>query len=156
MGTRLALPLLAAAALGSAGCYTTWDIAPKNVATLHVDPKRQEKVIVASNGDDVVVDRDTELRFRSLGPRVPDLDVKFDALDVYGAPTDPNRQWWMDGVLRGDGRGIRVDMNEVASLTAKRFSPGKTTALIVGVVAGAAAVVGLSLVAVVVASSNND
>jgi len=144
MALRLALPLLAAAALSTVGCYTTWDIAPRNVGSLHVDQESGDKVIIANNGDFVVVDRNTELVFRSSAPRASMLDVKFESVGVVGGPAEPRKEWWLGGVLRGDGRGIRVDMNQVTSLAAKRYSPGKTTALVVGAVAAACVVAGVA------------
>jgi len=131
--------LVAAAALPAVGCYATWDIGPSNINTLHVDKPPAAKVL-DSKGRAVTVDRDTELIFHAVGPVAQDLDVKFESLAVYGGPWTANHEWWVSGVLRGDGRGIRIDMNQVESLTAKRFSPGKTAWLVVGLVVGACAV----------------
>ncbi len=146
MDTRFSLALLAAISLSTTGCYTTWDIAPRNVSSLHTDPELG-KVMIANNGDFVPMDRDTEMRFTTTGG--PDLDVKFESLDVAGGPASPRKEWWAGGVLRGDGRGMRVDMREVTAVVAKRYSPGKTAALVAGLVAGATALVTISVVAVV-------
>ena len=149
------LLLLAAAALPALGCYTTWDIGPRNINTLHVEkPPAEKMVLVNSKGDTVELDRDTELVFGALVPTVEALDVKFDSLEVHGGPGAPDGQWWVSGILRGDGRGIRIDMNQVASLTAKRYSPGKTAGLVTGVILGGLAVVAAAAtVAIVVAFS---
>jgi hypothetical protein len=156
MATRLPLTLVAALSACCGGCYSTWDIAPRNVMSLHVDPETAEKMVIASDGAAVVVDRDTELLFHARGPMVPELDVKFESLAVVGAPGARDGKWWVSGVLRGDGRGIRVDMNEVTSLMAKRYSPGKTTALVVGVVLAVCLVTAVATVKLVQSFSSSD
>jgi hypothetical protein len=154
MGRRRLL-LLAVAALPALGCYTTWDIGPRNINTLHAEnPPAAKAVVIDAAGESVQMDRDTELVFGALVPTVEALDVKFESLEVHGSPGEPEG-WWVSGVLRGDGRGIRIDMSQVASLKAKRYSQGKTALLVTGVIVGAIAVVAATTVAIAIAVSSN-
>jgi hypothetical protein len=154
MGRRTLL-LLAVAALPTLGCYTTWDIGPRNINTVHVDkPPATKVVVVVGEGETVDVDRDTELVFGALVPTVETLDVKFESLEVHGSPGEPEG-WWVSGVLRGDGRGIRIDMNQVASLKATRYSHGKTALLVTGVVLGALAAFAATTAVILAAVTSN-
>jgi hypothetical protein len=172
----------------SAGCYSTWDIAPREINRLDGYRSPVAKVTVDKAGDRVEVDHDTQLSFVSnedfyqssvpstgacrknfdcpanlvcraakcvsLSSSVADAETarlafrgSFDSIDIHIAPPtafagSPPKAWWLTGILRDDGTAIRVDLNKVVSVTARRFSPGKTAGLIVGCVVGAAVIAG--------------
>lgn len=154
-GGRLQLALVAATALPALGCYSTWDIGLREVDKLNgYRAPGPPAIVVATDGDKVKVDEGTTLQFRPRTPS-PDLFVRFEAIDVHGNPTAGDGRWWVSGVLRGDGRTIGIDLNQVAFLTARRFSPGMTTGLVVGVVVGVAAAVLIPL-AVGMSNSKDD
>jgi hypothetical protein len=141
----LRLALVVAAALPALGCYSTWDIPTREVAKMDgYRAPAPAKVVLARDGDEVEVDRETALHFHMRGP-VPEYIVWFDSIDVRGTPATPDKPWWVSGVLRGSGVTAGLDMNQVTSLMARRYSPGKTAALVVGVVLGVAAVVGITI-----------
>jgi hypothetical protein len=113
-----------------AGCYSTWDIPIKEVNRLDGYRAPLERRITDNYGNEVPVDGDTELRFHAKAnvevPEVPDLQGHFTAIDVHKGP----EAWLLDGVLRGGGQPVRVDLREVVSVQAKRYSPGTTAAVI--------------------------
>jgi hypothetical protein len=113
---------LVAALMPCAGCFTTWDVPMKDVH--YLDGYRapvQQVATVTADGDEVVLDPGTQLHFQS-GAEGPKLVAKFDAIDVHVSPG----QWWIDGILHGDGQPVRVDLRHVTKISARRYSPGKT------------------------------
>jgi hypothetical protein len=152
LGARRGAVLAAVLTLPCVGCYTTWDIAPRELGKLDGYRAPAPTVIFDTKDEKVVVDEGLELGFtaRDPAPGAPplapyarqELVVKFDAIDVHVAPNE----WWLSGILHGDKRWIRVDLNQVKKVVAQRYSHGKTAGLVIGCVAGTAAIfVGITL-----------
>src|SRR5580704_13644141 len=65
----LRLALVVAAALPALGCYSTWDIPTREVAKMDgYRAPAPAKVVLARDGDEVEVDRETALHFHMRGP----------------------------------------------------------------------------------------
>jgi hypothetical protein len=132
--------LTAVIAAPSAGCYTTWDIPVKELNHLDGYRASQPRVVTHQDGDDVIVDDDTQLRFRT-GPSGPRLQAKFDAIDIH----EGSAEWWLSGILHGDGQPLRVDLGKVTQVAVKRYSPGKTAITVLVPVITVAIVAGVGL-----------
>jgi hypothetical protein len=99
-------------------------------------------------GADVPVDASTELSFRATtGQRIR---VEFDSVT---APPE-----WPTGVvgsLHGENRSVWIDLAQIQSVTAKRYSAQRTGELVLGVMAGAAAAFTLTYFSVKAATSDH-
>jgi len=153
MRTHPLLPILLGATIAApcAGCYTTWDVPVKAVDNLQGYRAPKPAVLTHQDGDDVLVDQDTELGFH-FGPSTPDLHAKLDAIDIHRAPGE----WSLAGIIHGNGEPFRVDLRKVTQVTAKNYSPGKTAAAIVVPMLVVGLAVGISLGIVVATTARED
>jgi hypothetical protein len=112
-------PLLAVLSLSAPGCYSTWKIAAAEFQKLDGYRGGTARVLVATDGDQVQIDRKTEVRFDEGN------SGKLQSIDIQRSSSEDNGAWWLNGVLT-DARSIRIDMERVGWVTATRYSPGKT------------------------------
>jgi hypothetical protein len=129
-------------ALASAGCFSTWDLAPKSLASLDGYHEPQKVPLADVRGEEVVFDKSTELRFFQ-GDGEPRAKGKFSAIEVRGSQ--------FTGAVRPDGHPLVVDLGQLSAVTAKKYSPVKT-GLAIGIPVGVVFVATVVLVAVAVAS----
>jgi hypothetical protein len=120
------------------GCYSTWDIAPRELIKLDGYRAPAAATIVDKRGHQVEVDPKTELLFITVN-KIPVVEARFTSIDVREAP----KEWWLSGVLHGDGTAIRVDLNQIGRVKATRFSPGKTAVVVVVPVVATGIFIGL-------------
>ncbi len=113
-----------------AGCFFTWEVPVKEVTRLDGFRAPGERELTDKYGNKFSVDEETELRFHPQPnpeyPPVPDLKGRFTAIDVHEGP----EAWLFQGVLRGKGEPVRIDLRQVVSVEAKRYSRGGTAAAI--------------------------
>jgi hypothetical protein len=124
------------------GCFSTWDISPRELNRLNGYREPQVVPIADNNGKEVAFDPRTELRFYGPDGEMQDK-AKFASIDVAGST--------FTGIARGERRTVSVDLSQVSEVQARKFSIGKTIAVGVGVPAGVALV--LTIVVVAVAAS---
>ena len=101
------------------GCYSTWDVAPKELTKLNGFRDRQKVEIVDQDGDPFVFDRATELSFQTADGTVQDK-AKFSSIDINGS--------MLTGAARGAPRTVSIDLNTLSNIEARHFSVGKTVA----------------------------
>jgi len=127
--------LASLAVLACTSCYSTWDIAPTELQRL--DGYRAPAAVRlrdrAGSDDQVRFDKDTVLRFS--GEHHEPEQYRFAAI----GPVYPQA---LVGVEARAGRPVTVDLTDVTTVTASRFSTGKTVALtvVVSTVATSAAI----------------
>lgn len=132
-----------ALAMASAGCFSTWDIAPRSLGSLNGYHEPEKIPIADTNGNEVMFDRITELRFLdSTG--APRERAKFSAIQVNGST--------FTGAVRPDGHPFAIDLAQVSAVQAKRYSALKT-GLAIGVPIGVVTVLSIVAVAVLAASA---
>jgi hypothetical protein len=126
----LASAMLVAAS--STGCYTTWDIPHHELETLNGYHVPKPAVVLDKEDALVELDADTQLW----------LQLHHDSEWIKTEAAAAYAEGPVLTVLRQGKEGpLRVDLSEVTSARLRRYSPGKTTALVFGVVLGAAAAV---------------
>jgi hypothetical protein len=135
--------LLGLLAMTSAGCYSTWDIAPKSLESLNGYHEPEARPLADMTGEQVEFDHSTELRFTDTSG-VPKAE-KFSSIQVNG-PT-------FAGTVRPDNHPFLIDLKQVSAVEAKKFSALKT-GLVIGIPVGI--VVIASVIAIVVATSAGD
>ena len=108
------------------GCYSTWDIAPKSLATLDGFHVPEARPLVDMRGDEVTFDGNTELNFvdTSGAPK----GEKFAEIHIAGSA--------LTGTTHPNNYPFTIDLKQVNEITIKRFSWGKT-ALLVGIIVAA-------------------
>lgn len=126
-----------ALAVASAGCFSTWDVAPKSLTALNSYHAPQEVPIADTSGDPVAFGPGTELQFLGSEP----ARAKFASIRVDGST--------FTGIARDDGRTVTVDLDHTMLVKAKRYSPVKT-GLAIGIPVGVATI--LTVVGAVIAA----
>jgi hypothetical protein len=126
-GIRLAF--LASVLMVCAGCYSTWDIAPKSLTALDGFHEPEARPLADMAGDEVKFDSNTELHFMdsSGAPK----NVKFATIAVSGTS--------LTGTTKPFNYPFAIDLRQVSEAQIKKFSWGKT-ALLVGIIIAAVVV----------------
>jgi hypothetical protein len=101
------------------GCYSTWDVAPRELTKLNGYREPQQVPLVDQEGDTFAFDKRTELSFQTAGGATQDK-AKFSAIDVNGT--------MFSGAARGAPRTVNVELGTLSNVEARRFSIGKTVA----------------------------
>jgi hypothetical protein len=122
--------LVLALAVGCSGCYSTWDLAPKEVDKLQSFRAPEKIALTTKDGESVTFDQDTQLvtedgngyRFASI-----------DHADGHGELSGETPE----------GNHIDLDLSASAGVRAKHFSVGHTVVASVAVSVGLAAVAGI-------------
>jgi hypothetical protein len=146
---RAAVALLALAALGASGCYASWDIGPKELSRLAGYSAPAKVELVSTTGKPFAYGPEHSLVFHEGEPvvrqalcvvpdragRVPCVvqeggvrQAQFDDIRIDGDV--------LQGVERRNGQRYALDLRNVKRVEAKRFSPGGTAGLVVGVTLG--------------------
>lgn len=130
--------------LSSAGCYSTWDIAPKSLGSLNGFHEPEARPLPDMRGDQVTFDGNTELHFvdNSGAPK----DAKFASIEMSGS--------MFTGVTKPNNYPFAIDLRQVNEAQIKKFSWAKT-GLLVGIIVAAVVVTPIVL-GVVFGSSSDD
>jgi len=138
---RVRVLIAASLAMGTTGCYTAWDIAPQSVQNLNGFHEGERRPLADTSGGAVSFDKSTELRFIDpSGVRA----AKFSSIVVDGPS--------LTGVVRPTHEPIAVDLRQVATIQARKFSPGKTALAIV--IPAVVVTVALTVLVIVVAAAS--
>ena len=140
------LEIAVVAILSTAGCYSTWDVAPRELTHLKGFERPQEVELEDVEGSSFRFDGSTELSFDRADGTSPERH-RFSSIDEVKGHT-------LQG-LDDEHRSTLVELTHVERIEAKNFSVGKTVALSLGVTMGAATLAGIAL-AVVYANGFND
>jgi hypothetical protein len=135
MLSKKALLLVAASLLAGAasGCYSTWDIAPRDLRALDGFREGQTRVIAGAGDDEIEFTSRTELSLRGT-----------DGLETGGTFRSINvRGPIFYGIKREQGEYISADLSRMANVQVRNFSTGKTVGLSVGLGLGVPALVAL-------------
>lgn len=116
--------LFAAALLAGpcAGCYSTWDIAPRALGALDRFRDGQRRRLATEDGGEIEFTSGTEIHF--TGADGLSAGASFRAVSVRGAT--------FTGVEREYGHYVSVNLSRMRGVQATNFSVGKTVALSVG------------------------
>lgn len=122
--TALAIVTAVATTTATTGCYSTWDVAPRSLS--HLDTFRQGQTRqlerADSNGEEVLFNADTELRFVDVNGAKS--AARLSSVDLQGPV--------LVGVERRQNAPFTVDLTRVAAVQARNFSVGKTVGLSIG------------------------
>lgn len=136
-------PALAGAllvAVSCTGCYSTWDIAPRELGRLDGYRATAPVKLRDQEGSVVEFDEESELQLRR-GSAV--LEEKLVAASANGP--------LLTAIRRTDQSPLYIDLRRVETARVKRFSTGKTAAT-VGVVVGVGATATIALVTALLVS----
>jgi hypothetical protein len=125
--------------LSCLGCYSTWDVAPKDLHTLKGFQANAEIPIRDTDGTVFMFDEGTDLTFERSKPGE---GVRYESHRFSSiGQVDSNALSGVDD----RNRGVTVDLTRVENVEAAKFSVGKTVGLSVGITVGVAAVAGIVL-----------
>jgi hypothetical protein len=115
------------------GCFSTWDVVPKDLSTLRGFEGKDRVPMMDSAGSVFLFDRDTKLTFEhDDGRRERGAEAhRFSAIQGVDSYT----LWGADE----RSRPLSVDLTDVSHVQATNFSASKTVGLSVGVTLGVAA-----------------
>ena len=138
--------LIVLVAFVSVGCYSTWDVGPKALAPLNSYNEGTAVLLKDTDGSEFTFDRNTSLRFTSSAG--PSNETKFALTQINGS--------MLTGTARPDGHAFAIDLRQVFSVRARKFSYFKT-GLAIGVpIAVTVAVVSIIASVMSNSSSNNN
>jgi hypothetical protein len=139
--------LIAAAILAgsSAGCYSTWDIAPSALRALDGFREGRGRRLATEDGGEIEFTSGTEVHF--TGADGLSTSASFRAVSVRGAT--------FTGVEREYGHYVSVNLSRMRGVQATNFSVGKTVGLSVGLGLGIPLVIGGIALAVTQATQSD-
>jgi hypothetical protein len=132
-------------AMASAGCFSTWDVAPRSLTSLNGYQEPATVEMVDTSGDGHTFDKITELRFNTADG-APPVKAKFSSIQVNGSA--------LTGTMRPDARPFAIDLAKVNAVEARRYSALKT-GLAIGIPVGATVVLGI-VASVILATSGGS
>jgi hypothetical protein len=124
---------LAMASLCAAGCYTSWDIGPRELPKLKGYSAPDNVELVSGAGERFAYGPESHLVFveGAKGTKAAEIDdIRLDGPLLRG--TD-----------RQGGQPFAIDLRGVSLVRVEQFSQGRTVGLVLGITAGAAAIAGL-------------
>ena len=109
--------LCAVLLMTNAACYSTWDLSPHALAPLSDFHENDKVKLTDATGDSFTFDKTTQLSFE--GPNTP--FAKFASIRASGDT--------FTGILQDSTRPLVVNLQQVKTVHAKRWSLWKTTLL---------------------------